>query len=104
MLLLDKSLRARQTENAHGPLGVSGMSQYTLRGSRAAQRDGLKRHLTQAGVGCETCYPTPMHQQEWFARMPRTALPVAKRAAGERSAFVDAIFGWTSSATVARAL
>ncbi len=52
---------------------------------RAADRDGLKRHLDARGIGTEIYYPVPFHQQACFASMgsARGAFPHAERAAAE---------------------
>ena len=46
--------------------------QYTLRISNG-QRDALKNHLAAAGISTAIYYPLPLHQQEAFAPIARTA-------------------------------
>jgi dTDP-4-amino-4,6-dideoxygalactose transaminase len=66
------------------PENESIYNQYTLRVADG-QRDALKQHLTDKGIGSAIYYPLPLHLQECFAYLGYKAgsIPEAERAAGE---------------------
>jgi dTDP-4-amino-4,6-dideoxygalactose transaminase len=48
-------------------------NQYTLRVIGTGQRDALKQHLLDRGIGCEVYYPLTMDQQQCFAHLPEAS-------------------------------
>lgn len=58
---------------------------YHLYVIRVADRDGLMKHLKEAGIGTGIHYPVPLHQQKAYAHLGYTTadLPVASRIAAE---------------------
>jgi dTDP-4-amino-4,6-dideoxygalactose transaminase len=61
---------------------VSVFNQYTL---RARDRDRLRSHLQEAGIGCAVYYPVPLHLQPCFGYLGYGpgSFPESERAAGE---------------------
>jgi len=83
----DAALRRAQLDEAvqtpHASLGVRHIyNQYVI---RAQERDGLRAHLTAAGVGTEIYYPVPLHLQQCFAYLGCKPgdCPQSERAAAE---------------------
>ena len=55
-------------------------NQYTL---RVSDRDRVRAHMQQRGVGTEIYYPVPLHMQNCFANLDSGSCPAAEKAAGE---------------------
>lgn len=58
---------------------------YHLYVISVAGRDALRRHLLEAGIGCDVHYPIPAHRQPAYAELgyPAGALPTTERLATE---------------------
>src|ERR1700674_961484 len=75
--------RSAAVQTPHASLGVRHIyNQYVI---RAQERDGLRAHLTAAGVGTEIYYPVPLHLQQCFAYLGCKPgdYPQSERAAAE---------------------
>ncbi len=61
---------------------VSIYNQYVV---SVPQRDELRAHLNDEGIGCEVYYPVPLHLQDCFADLGGKpgSLPACEKAAGE---------------------
>src|SRR5207249_1980088 len=63
-LFRDAGLADRLTLPSEPPYGHHIFNQYVI---RTADRDALKRHLDDRGIGTEIYYPVPFHLQPCFA-------------------------------------
>ena len=58
---------------------------YHIFAIRVANRDGLMKHFTDAGIGCGINYPTPVHLQEAYRDLGHREgdFPIAEKSANE---------------------
>jgi dTDP-4-amino-4,6-dideoxygalactose transaminase len=57
-------------------------NQFTIR-VLGGKRDELRSVLIERGIGCDTYYPVPLHQQECFADLPQAELRACEQLAQE---------------------
>lgn len=83
-MLSMKALAGAFTLPYRDPAANHVWNQYGIR-VHEGQRDALKAHLQQRGIGCEIYYPVPLHMQQCFKQCgyPEGSLPKTEAAARE---------------------